>query len=728
MYSIFELPENFLHKKYTKEQTNLWDQKMYDAAFGPNDESALSEELTPAQKKKVDSWGGPVGSIHRLHDSVFGEGVERISIPYEGKLDPIDHTNSHNLTGGHLSAANIVLQGLKKHGYTTDDYATGLVSHESTPERKIKISKALSLTGAGDEEVHWKSPTEKGFDSKTTTRQRAYELDPTRMSIKKPKSIVITRNQYDVAGMSTDRGWNSCMNMVDGCNRRFLKRDIDYGTLTAYFVNHDDQGIARPVGRVNLKHFSNGTHDIFRPEGRSYGAVPKDARKAITAWSEKNYESQPGIYLKNAHLYNDDGNSMRFEKPDQIATGSVEKNHTMMAQNARTILNQEDDEKNGEWRDDEDKKEYALNTVEHIGNEIQKTNPISHAHQVIHALIDHADSHDGERDDRARFQTRSTYGLDGDDVVHQWAKNELEPRNHYKSLKDSIYQGAVHMSPDEAMAHHKKIDGIMEHTSNPEHHPELGEVHGLLLHNIFKHGSQEQKDHVLKDVMSADNGDKRSYYSHVMENHTVPFDNMHPALHTTNPRILHSMILNDGDDVGHFPHGEHRHSDVLHHMGTHADAKMAEDVMNDQIMGEDDLKDFVKGLNNNSHGEKIQHALTSQMLLTGGHAPFQSETLDTTPVRTHYIKKMMDHSKFGERVIHIVSPHATRPHFGYTPEISDDAQVRKYGAIAEHSRFKSVVGRLRTREDTKDHPAIGGSANNNLLESVISLKQFLKSK
>lgn len=57
MYSIFQLPENFLHKKYTKDQANLWDSQMRDAATGSSETETVSEELTPEQKRKLITIG-----------------------------------------------------------------------------------------------------------------------------------------------------------------------------------------------------------------------------------------------------------------------------------------------------------------------------------------------------------------------------------------------------------------------------------------------------------------------------------------------------------------------------------------------------------------------------------------------------------------------------------------------------------------------------------------------
>lgn len=733
MYSIFSLPQDFLHKKYTKDQTDLWKTQMYDAAFGSGDDS-ISEELTPSQKKKVDSWGGPSYDVHRQHTEVFGRGVERLYEPYDSSKDVIHHNNSHNIAPRNNSATHKVIQSLLMKGYTTENYSTGLVSHFETPTKKIKISKALDLTGLKDQDTTWKenkrTPAGTVTVEKSGTIQKAYTNDPTRSAALGAKGIVFTRNQYDVAGMSTDRGWSSCMNMVDGSNKKYLRHDIDQGTLTAYFVHHDDQGIAHPVGRINLKRFANGSgHSIYRPEHATYGTVPDGVIKHVHEWSEKHYPSEPGLYMKHAALYNDDGNSTRFEKADQIKIASSHKNHEMMANTAKHVLDfSEENQGSHNWDVPQDSpKLKALDAVQQFANKIKDANPIQHTHQVIHSLIDHAQMFDGDRNDKNRFSETYDADLDGDDVVHHWAHEEMDGRSSSSAIK-SIIKNPEGMSADDAFAHHAKIHEIISKTDNPEAHRALKEIHGMLMHKIATHGTDAQKDTMISNVMSTDDSDRKEYYQHLMDHESVPFDHAHPAELTSNPRLLHQIIKNNGDDVDHFPHFDHYKHDVLVHIGKHIDEKGAHEMMHDSNMSEDHRDSLVQGLNDNHHGEHIQHSLTSEMMLSGGHAKYQSTQLPTGAVKQHHIIRTIDPStKFGERIHHNIEAYPSVHHGGFQDPISDDDHTDKFRAIAENTKYKSVLHKLKNRDDTKDHPTMVDAFDNNTLkESVKSLKEFLK--
>jgi hypothetical protein len=736
MYSIFQLPEKFLHKKYTKDQTNLWDSQMRDAATGSSESETVSEELTPGQKKKVDSYWGPDSSSLRAHNEAFGNGVERVYEPYDSSKDITTHNNSIDVSPRRYSATHLILTALHHSGYTTENYKTGLVSHTDTPDKKVKISKALDLAGLKDSPAKWKinkrTPNGSVEETKSGTFQKAYENDPERGASKGEKGIVFTRNKYDVAGMSTDRGWSSCMNMVDGENRKYLEHDINHGTVTAYFVHHDDQGLKSPVGRVNLKKFENGSgHVIYRPEESTYGTIPKNAVKHIHEWSEKNYPSQPGIYVKAAGLYNDDGKSIRVEKSDQMAQGDTVKNHSLMSDSADHIMSHGNDNPPKHWDEDQEHSPRfkALYTVYKIGNEFT---PLQRTHQVIHALIDHAAAHDGADRENARFQEEHDGDVNGDDVVHHWAKERLDNTSHRSQLENNI-KGAGGMSADDAFKHHAAIHEAIHNTRNPDEHKELKDVHAMLMHKVMYHGTETQKDSLISDVMSRDNSERKDYYKELMNGETTPFDRGHPAEFTTNPRLIHHMIKDSGDAVDHFSgfgrNGHYDH-DVLKHIGKHIDLKGAHEIMHDPSMGQEHRDSFVEGLNDNHHGEHIQHSLTDEMFLHGGHSERQVTTLPVDPVKQHTITRTIDPStKFGEKIHHHISPTLSTPRSEYSERVSDEDHNDKFHAIAENTRYKSVLHKLKNRSDTKDHPALQDAFDNNSLrESVKSLKQFLQRK
>ena len=79
--------------------------------------------------------------------------------------------------------------------------------------------------------------------------------------------IIITRNPYHIASMSTGQMWESCMQLYDFCLRPDMSqealnhahndcevfKDIEYGSLIAYLVHKDDQECRYPLMRRAMR-------------------------------------------------------------------------------------------------------------------------------------------------------------------------------------------------------------------------------------------------------------------------------------------------------------------------------------------------------------------------------------------------------------------------------------------------------------------------------------------
>ena len=152
--------------------------------------------------------------------------------------------------------------------------------------------------------------------------KRAYKhYNDTRVSIAGPKIsqqdyIVISRHPYDVAGMSTGRGWKSCMRLPDlndpsdsgGSNVGYVKCDVKQGSFIAYLIKPDDFNIQNPVGRVLVKPYYNSFNNtlVYRPEHKVYGTTPGAFLQKVRDIFEEvsprkslplgTYELMPGLY------------------------------------------------------------------------------------------------------------------------------------------------------------------------------------------------------------------------------------------------------------------------------------------------------------------------------------------------------------------------------------------------------------------------------------------------
>lgn len=243
--------------------------------------SFISEELTNEQKRVVKSYGSNKAAV-KISKHVIPKGQDRLVIPLKmvGKPASID-------------PPHMLAKHLDEHGYDVEDYAQGLAKNRKNG-MSIKIGKVLNKT-----------------DPSGALLQK-FNNDPSRDAVNHHSSteVVISRHPHDVAGMSTDRGWTSCMNMDGGSNAHYLKHDIKCGTHVAYLVNKGDHEIKNPIARISLKPFQSedGKHTILGAESSSYGTHDNAFEQTVHEWTNDNFTPRDGLsYTKVKHVYNDDG-------------------------------------------------------------------------------------------------------------------------------------------------------------------------------------------------------------------------------------------------------------------------------------------------------------------------------------------------------------------------------------------------------------------------------------
>ncbi len=253
----------------------------------------LKEELTDKEKETVHKWAADhmkVGSYDFTHH-IFGSNTNaRIEIPIE---DIAEKENT-------VQPDTEVVQHLAKHGYSVKDYKSGIASRKviiqhpqlGVMEKEVeeKIGKALEKTKAPE------SIKQKFMNASSRALKTGND----------DYKIVISRHPYDVAGMSTDRGWTSCMNMEDGCNVSYLKHDIGEGTHVAYLVKKNDDNIDAPVARIALKPYvSSSGEKILRP-GKIYGTAAAKFFLTVKQWCMDKFKMKEGeAYKMPSTLYAD---------------------------------------------------------------------------------------------------------------------------------------------------------------------------------------------------------------------------------------------------------------------------------------------------------------------------------------------------------------------------------------------------------------------------------------
>jgi hypothetical protein len=194
---------------------------------------------------------------------------------------------------------------VKKHlqslGYSIKSYNSNLAVDERGRERKIgKLLSPELLKDYQEDPVRAGSTIEKNVNK--------YQ-------------IVISRHPYDVAGMSTDRGWKSCMTLTHtdrktgeeveaGCNQHIVEEDVKAGTLIAYLIAAGDRNIENPIARILIKPFYNEDEGLLLSiEGSNvYGNAPLIFKDSVGNWVDQSndiLESLPGSYRLPSNLYYD---------------------------------------------------------------------------------------------------------------------------------------------------------------------------------------------------------------------------------------------------------------------------------------------------------------------------------------------------------------------------------------------------------------------------------------
>jgi hypothetical protein len=187
--------------------------------------------------------------------------------------------------------------------YTTDaeNYMQGLAFEVANPTRKLGIGKMLARSEGSEKDATRKAQLQ--------ALKRAFDADPQRAATRKAdKLIVISRHPYDVAGMSTDRGWKSCMNLVDGVNRHYVLRDVKAGSIVAYLIRADDLNVNKPLARILIKSYQQKGNptNLAMMGDMVYGTAPQEFKQQVDDWITNRYNAdKSGLFCIAKGLYQD---------------------------------------------------------------------------------------------------------------------------------------------------------------------------------------------------------------------------------------------------------------------------------------------------------------------------------------------------------------------------------------------------------------------------------------
>lgn len=144
-----------------------------------------------------------------------------------------------------------------------------------------------------------------------------FKKDPIRNVKSENYKIIISRHPYDIAGMSTDRSWSSCMEIPfpTGSSSRcaFIKNDIRALTIIAYLVRQEDSNINKPLSRILIKSAipikgDSDNNNLMFGVGPVYGAQSTQFTDIVSEWVKTylNYNLDPEEdYYPNPVQYSD---------------------------------------------------------------------------------------------------------------------------------------------------------------------------------------------------------------------------------------------------------------------------------------------------------------------------------------------------------------------------------------------------------------------------------------
>lgn len=205
----------------------------------------ILQKLTQDQMKQVDQYSnkgldfGPFFKEQRTYFNLKVSELQDIKIPQN------------------------LLQQIQKAGFYITNYRNGIAmkkTQSGKPKdlRQIKLGKILN-------KLKNKELLKQFNERLSTSRKEISELN-----------ICITHNPYDIAGMSTDRNWTSCMNLDKGCHRETALLEIEFGGMCAYLIKKEDKLIEEPLARIAIKRLLSQDHQpnfIFLSEKVIYGDV-----------------------------------------------------------------------------------------------------------------------------------------------------------------------------------------------------------------------------------------------------------------------------------------------------------------------------------------------------------------------------------------------------------------------------------------------------------------------
>ena len=282
--------------------------------------------LSDAKKRKLNRKSSGAYT-NKILDEVFGDEDRLIYDINIDRLSMVDHPLMNQI----MDLFKLVETTPKARSYTIPDmlsYIDGVAYETRDRDKKQpnKIGKLLNkIANDKDRQGEYVYPDH----MRETAEQLSDEFrdDPIRSARCDEYKVVISRHPYDIAGMSTDRSWWSCMHLgtqginystkKEGSDARFLEGDIKEGSVIAYLICSNDRhsngkyAIRKPFSRILMKpHVSmdeEGNKSYAYTIGMTYGAPIPEFHRFIKKWivEKLNKDTEGKEYYRPKSLYRD---------------------------------------------------------------------------------------------------------------------------------------------------------------------------------------------------------------------------------------------------------------------------------------------------------------------------------------------------------------------------------------------------------------------------------------
>ncbi|MCP4649555.1 MAG: hypothetical protein GY853_05685 [PVC group bacterium] len=203
---------------------------------------------------------------------------------------------------------------LEEYGYTITDYNTGLASKDG---RILRIGKILAkIRKEKIKELDLKNQLNEmeNYDEALKEINRymdrieiEFQASKYRVSKGQEHLIVFSQDPHDVAKMSTERGWSSCMELEKGKCYEDVYCEVEGGGFVAYLITKQDRNIENPLARIHIKRFDNDKGvSIAVPDKSVYGNSLPGFYEAVEKWiNQKQQRIEYGEYGREGGVHSD---------------------------------------------------------------------------------------------------------------------------------------------------------------------------------------------------------------------------------------------------------------------------------------------------------------------------------------------------------------------------------------------------------------------------------------